>query len=343
MLPSHLFNSGALEEFFGTTAHQNEQGGWDTSQNIEALVGHAGPSYPSNSAAPGEPFGTTVHRNESGGCHTSQNIGASQNTGACHPLTWPEVVNRIHPLDLEALINMSPSFAAPAPAPAPMPFNLGIPAAAVRAVQTADPGGALTWAKVVDHINPLDLEVLNNMSPSFVASAPAPAPMPFNLGIPTAAVQTADPGHAPTWAEVVDNIYPLDLEAIINISPTFAAPAPMPSGLGIPAATVQPTIHPHTFMAPAPELFSSIRVDGVFEEDLKEYLQHHLPNARQLHIFMMDLCNVAWNTMFSQSSGRWPTSELCERIIDQTCRRRCSNNPRWELERGTIIPCFSQV
>ena len=167
--------------------------------------------------------------------------------------------------------------------------------------------------------------------------------MPFNLGIPTAAVQTADPGHALTWAEVVDNIYPLDLEAIINISPTFAAPAPMPSGLGIPAATVQPTIHLHTFMAPAPELFSSIRVDGVFEEDLKEYLQRHLPNARQLHIFMMDLCNVAWNTMFSQSSGRWPTSELCERIIDQTCRRRRSNNPRWELERGTIIPCFSQV
>ena len=197
--------------------------------------------------------------------------------------------------------------------------------------------------KVIDHINPLDLEALNNMSPSFVASAPAPAPMPFNLGIPTAAVQTADPGHALTWAEVVDNIYPLDLEAIINISPTFAAPAPMPSGLGIPATTVQPTIHPHTFMAPAPELFSSIRVDGVFEEDLKEYLQRHLPNARQLHIFMMDLCNVAWNTMFSQSSGRWPTSELCERIIDQTCRRRRSNNPRWELERGTIIPCFSQV
>ena len=160
MLPSHLFNSGALEEFFSTTAHQNEQGRWDTSQNIKALVGHTGPSYLSNSTAPGEPFGTTVHRNESGVCHTSQNIGASQNTGACHPLTWPEVVNHIHPLDLEALINMSLSFAAPAPAPAPMPFNLGIPATAVWAVQTADPSGALTWAKVIDHINPLDLEAL---------------------------------------------------------------------------------------------------------------------------------------------------------------------------------------
>ena len=82
--------------------------------------------------------------------------------------------------------------------------------------------------------------------------------MPFNLGIPTAAVQTADPGHALTWAEVVDNIYPLDLEAIINISPTFAAPAPMPSSLGIPAATVQPTIHPHTFMAHTIRLLENI-------------------------------------------------------------------------------------
>ena len=291
MLPSHLFNSGASGEFFGTSGYQNEQGGWDTSQNIEALVGpQAGPSHPFNSAAPGESFGTTVRRNESNRWDTIQNIEASQNA---------EVV--------------------------------GYPA-----------GRALTWAEVVNQIHPLDLEALLNMSPSFAVPAPAPAPMPSNLGIPAAAVQTAEPGRAMTWAEVINNIHPLNLETIINISPIFPALAPMPSDLGIPAAPVQTsTIHPHTFLAPAPELFSSIRVDGVFEEDMKEYLQRHLPNARQLHIFMMDLCNVSWNTMFTQPAGRWPTPEMCEKIMDQTCRRRRSNNPRWKLEQGTITTCFS--
>ena len=145
--------------------------------------------------------------------------------------------------------------------------------------------------------------------------------------------------HVPTWEEILNRMHPSDLEALSNME-LFAAPppTPMPFDLGTPAAPVQTTVQPHYPFTVPTEQFPSILVDGAFAEDIKEYLEKYLPNARQLKLFVMEISNVTWSTSFSKSIGRWPTADLCEKIIDQTCERRRRNNRAWRLEQGTNIP-----
>lgn len=84
--------------------------------------------------------------------------------------------------------------------------------------------------------------------------------------------------------------------------------------------------------------FSSIRVDRAWDTHFMSHLESL--NAPNLQLFFMDLANVTWNHTFTQLIARRPTWDVCERIITETCQRRLSSNPEWELEEGMCTVSF---
>ena len=89
----------------------------------------------------------------------------------------------------------------------------------------------------------------------------------------------------------------------------------------------------------APRPFTSVVVDGVLDEDFIKYLESL--QAPSLKFYVMDLSNVAWNFMFTQSVARMLTRSACEELITETCERQLSIDPAaWQLERGAHVMCI---